>query len=409
MNVGLFGVGVCLAAALGAHPIGAQSVHVVDLASGPGTDFTTLTAAIETASAGDILLVRPGIYDEPIALDGKALSIQADSGLVRVSGICLSNQAATDTVLVRGVEVRGGDVVCPGGSFRPVFLRDGTGVAWLENVRLTEFSSPGISLASILIKDAGTLVLTHSEIGSFLPNQPSESLLAVRSRVFAFDTELRGSPGFDDTIGLTLPTVGSVAVATQAGLMALHGGSAVGGRGGNSAIFPGADGGPGLRTFGASPEVFLRDIAVAGGAGGVGVPNGAAAPAIDQQSGTILQSSAVHRSYTASSPARDDESVTVTLDGLAGDQVWIAYAIGAGTGSTIPQLDGYRVLQAPLAFVSLGRMPTSGTLTRSFPLRDLGPGVEGAVVYTQAYFRDANGGGFVIGSPSAVTVVDRAF
>lgn len=53
---------------------GAQSIRVVDAANGPGTDFTSLPAAVAAAVSGDVLLVRPGSY-APFWVSGKDLHI----------------------------------------------------------------------------------------------------------------------------------------------------------------------------------------------------------------------------------------------------------------------------------------------------------------------------------------------
>ena len=51
-----------------------QSIRVVDAANGPGTDFTSLPAAVLAAVSGDVFLVRPGSY-APFWVSGKDLHI----------------------------------------------------------------------------------------------------------------------------------------------------------------------------------------------------------------------------------------------------------------------------------------------------------------------------------------------
>jgi hypothetical protein len=60
----------------------AQNVIVVDAAGGPGSDYTSLVAAVAAAIDGDILLLRSGIYANPgskLSIS-KGLVMQADRG-----------------------------------------------------------------------------------------------------------------------------------------------------------------------------------------------------------------------------------------------------------------------------------------------------------------------------------------
>jgi hypothetical protein len=56
-----------VAAAL-ALPLSATT-YVVDAANGPGTNFTTIGAAVAAASPGDVILVRAGVYVENVVLN----------------------------------------------------------------------------------------------------------------------------------------------------------------------------------------------------------------------------------------------------------------------------------------------------------------------------------------------------
>jgi hypothetical protein len=51
------------------------TIWVVDASNGPGTNFTSLPAAVAAAGTGDTILVRPGIY-EAFNVTGKALTIR---------------------------------------------------------------------------------------------------------------------------------------------------------------------------------------------------------------------------------------------------------------------------------------------------------------------------------------------
>ena len=51
---------------------GAQVVHVVGTRDGPGVEFTSVQAAVDTAASGDVLLLLPGDHAGPVTV-GKSL------------------------------------------------------------------------------------------------------------------------------------------------------------------------------------------------------------------------------------------------------------------------------------------------------------------------------------------------
>src|SRR5215510_991412 len=58
------------------------TIWIVDAANGPGTNFTSLPAAVAAAASGDTLIVRRGTY-QPFQVSGKALTIRGEAaGLV---------------------------------------------------------------------------------------------------------------------------------------------------------------------------------------------------------------------------------------------------------------------------------------------------------------------------------------
>lgn len=81
---------------------------VVDVANGPGTNFTDLGTATAAVPSGAVLVVRPGVYGGQILIHGKSLTVLAEpdaklggSTLVSIQGI-----AATQSVFVRGLQMQ---------------------------------------------------------------------------------------------------------------------------------------------------------------------------------------------------------------------------------------------------------------------------------------------------------------
>ncbi len=88
-------------------PSASAGVVVVD-AQGGGA-FTNLQSAATAAAAGDILLVRSGVYDA-LQLNAKPLVVVADAGATVsvTNGVRISGLTSQQTVVLSGIEVRGG-------------------------------------------------------------------------------------------------------------------------------------------------------------------------------------------------------------------------------------------------------------------------------------------------------------
>jgi hypothetical protein len=101
-----------LLAALFARTTQAQT-FVVDVNNGPGTDFTSLATAANTAPDGAVLLVRAGSYPG-MAISGKSLKVLAEPGVVLfgttafASAIAVSGTPAGKSVVLQGLTVTSG-------------------------------------------------------------------------------------------------------------------------------------------------------------------------------------------------------------------------------------------------------------------------------------------------------------
>src|SRR5262249_28568925 len=97
--------------------VASAQTFVVDQANGPGTNFTTLVAAVAAVPDGAVLLVRPGTY-AGFAISQKGLLVLADPGVTLSSDVTVSNTAPQQQTLLRGFVWTSNNVVSG-----PAFLR----------------------------------------------------------------------------------------------------------------------------------------------------------------------------------------------------------------------------------------------------------------------------------------------
>jgi hypothetical protein len=102
--------------ALACLPLAAQT-FVVDLNNGPGTNYTSLAAAVAGVPGGAVLRVRAGTYGEAITIAGKSLTILGEPGALlmppAVGGFHIDGLAANQTVVLRGLEINFTQTVDP--------------------------------------------------------------------------------------------------------------------------------------------------------------------------------------------------------------------------------------------------------------------------------------------------------
>jgi hypothetical protein len=79
---------------------------VVDAANGPGTNYVDVQAAVLAAPDGSVLLVRPGSY-APVTIDGKGVTVLADSSFTIQGSLQILNTQPQQRVLVRGFVIFG--------------------------------------------------------------------------------------------------------------------------------------------------------------------------------------------------------------------------------------------------------------------------------------------------------------
>jgi len=112
-------------------------------------------------------------------------------------------------------------------------------------------------------------------------------------------------------------------------------------------------------------------------------------------------------SLEATSPRREQETLTLTFQGPPSVPVWMGLSNWAQP-LFLMNVKGSLLLEPPLAILPMGTTSIGGTLTRSYPVQNMAVGIEGAVYYTQSCYWDP-AVGFKLGSGSSVLLLDGGF
>lgn len=395
----------------------AQTVHVVDKANQPGTDFTSLAGAVAAAVDGDTLLVRPGNYGEAFTLDGLALTIVADGppASVQVLNIDVRNLAADEHVTVRGL------LLSPQlfGLLPAMSIDDCDGRVHLEDCT---FTSAAIGTNGIVrVDDARAVTISRCSIAPAIGGSFSEaSLVVLDSNMALVDTIVSGADGSETVIG---PSFGTDAVRAVDSRISISGSFLTGGDGGDGlGIFGpcqnGADGGSAFVMIGnGSGDVEIIDTVLVGGAGGAvggaGCTAGAAGLGVETtaSAGTVVQRPGAVPHFTLTSPMRSGDLLDFELVGPPNATVLLLLGLEPGVIKPYdPLLTGVATIGAPELILPYFPIPADGTFddTDAPGTFLLPPGFTHLHLYFQHVVNDPTVG-LVASTPSALTVLDPAF
>ncbi len=382
----------------------AQNVFVVDAAGGAGSDTTTISAAIALAVDGDVVLVRSGDYDETVTIVNRSLVLQGDPGAgtpPTIGELVIRDLAAGKRVVVRRF-----DFDSDATPDHAIQLENDAGSVWLEELRMLNAALIVVQVSPLRASDCASVVVSRCTIEPlFSVGDSAPAMDLVRSNVHVFDSYAEATYAF---FGTNLGVSG-IRVEGPGATLGLWGSSVVGGLGelyiGSHGACLSYEGGPAVLLT-QQAELVLQEANLLGG---TSTCTGVVAASIAPGDGTVTELTSLARSHVVSSPVRDDASVTVTLEGVAGDQVWVFFASAPRPPLFRNIIDGPILLAAPVFALPLGTLPASGMSTMVLPIGDLGPGVSATVLFTQALFRGAGGTELVVSEPTAVTLLDASF
>ncbi len=227
---------------------------IVDDDGGPGVDFTTIQAAIDAASANDVLLVRPGTYATSTLTKG--LRIVGQGGPVLDGVMRVEDTPAGSLAVVSGLRSTTNGLGYPFTAIRCL----GTVVA--EDVQCS----------SVTVTDS----LDVRVRGNATPGGNS-ALYTTRSRVEVVECVFRGENGPQQWCGWPPDPTGRPAASVTDGELHVARSSFRGGDGGDSICNvpiwaeEGGDGGYGIELYGQAAQLLVTGIpsnVLVGGTGG---------------------------------------------------------------------------------------------------------------------------------------------
>ncbi|HKD99366.1 MAG TPA: hypothetical protein VKE69_00020 [Planctomycetota bacterium] len=407
-------------AALFAAPLASQQVLVVAPAPGPGVFSTTIQAAVDAASEGDVVLVKGGSY-LGFLVARKAVTIAADAGaLVSIrTPVRVFNLAASQRVVVRGLRI---DVsgMFAGAASTAVLFQGNAGPVWLERCAIqgtlaTDKGTSGVALATY---GSESVVLERTWIrGGRWVQLPivgpsgAPAVVAYESSVSLHDCDVAGGdagpPWFPE-----YPTAGGAGIVSSQGRVFVSGSIVRGGDGGSTTVSlaGGGAGGPGLTAGG---DVVALASTFSGGAAGLGGPGGSAgAPGVSTilaEGGSFATLPGAARHFVAESPIREQQASTWTFGGASGEVAAAIVATDPAPGPLLPFFGGELLVSAASAVAfPIGTVSTSGSLAASIAVPSLPPALLGATLFVQSLFVDVSTTAVAIGPVSSLLILDSS-
>ncbi|MCA8948287.1 MAG: hypothetical protein KDE27_02220 [Planctomycetes bacterium] len=244
-----------------------SQTYVVDVQNGPGTNFTSIAAAVAAVPSGAVLDVRPGDYGR-FTITGKSLTVLCQPG-VRAYDLfspllTIDSIPAGNTVLVHGLGVAAVSVL---GLVR---CSNSTGTIVLDSCRGDQTTSPiGGQLeitncASVLIRDSSFL----SNVYLNVTMQVDRSNVAVSSSTFnnpSAPVVAASQSRLDFTDGRVIAGIQGPTIALHQSHLDLRSGCFLTAALGQAAIVAGSgsvDLDPAVTLQNASPQPFAPGIAL---------------------------------------------------------------------------------------------------------------------------------------------------
>lgn len=415
-------------------------VRVVS-SSGP---FTTIQAALDASTDGDIVLVRPGTYGG-FSVPDRSLTVVADSGgAVNVNGsIAVPVLGVTHDVVLSGLRVTSVETADPYSSY-PLRASNCSGslrVQRCEFVATQPTSHCHPHADGALLQSCQDVVFVDTRLhgasntfnvlpGSGDSQRAGSGLMALSSRLALYECELTGGPaglvwencdpsyGYGSSADNGAP--GGHALYAVASFVHVAHSILTGGRGGDAdtaGCGHGGNGGAGALVS-APLGLWALDVVAQGGAGGFGFAGPGfpcahhdGTPGVNWAPGPSTFAAPARR-LDLPPLAREGDVVALALHGEPGDlvELFVAPATGFRFSTSWRGVNvlARQVASGAIPAAVLGVVPASGVLHVSWTIGELGTGVQGATLHVQPAFTSVTGR-VTMGTPRALALVDGAF
>ncbi|QDU69576.1 hypothetical protein [Engelhardtia mirabilis] len=389
---------------------------VITVDDSGGADHVAIQDAVEAADWGDTILIDSGTYSS-FTVSSTALTVAARKGAVvdLIGTVAVLDIGADDQVLLCGLRAQGsgGQPALRVESCDGSIIIDGS----LFIAQLAPTSLKPWDPVAGRIRDCAAISLIDTtffgaDSNKAFSDQPAGAgLIAVDAQMHLANTFAQGGRGSNAKPNHAA-SEGGAGIVLDGGVCHLQGSHLFGGNGGNglssAPSCSGADGGDALTSVGA--QVFYRATDFYPGNGGNGALEGCGsgpdgneiAPVggwIEELPGTGFALDA------GPSPAIEGQWLQFKCSAQPFDLVVLAWG-SAPDFSTVPGLDGLRLVGEPLKFVSLGLIPPSGSISIGLPAPQLGPGFEAMTLYFQLLSSNPLSPLNVLGENAVIVVLD---
>jgi hypothetical protein len=382
----------------------ANAVDVLLVDPSVPTAFTQIQPAIDASLPGDIIVVRPLANPtaryEPFTFGGKSLTIvgQGALGTIRATTMHISDTPRADILIVRGLAF-----AAPAGE-AAISMASGDAIVRLEDLIATggvgDTVAPGPGLYatasnSVIINNCqftGGAAITGGPVTQGAPGvQNHASKLSIRGGTYVGGAGANGAAGVASDGGL-----GGIGVQTHGGWQLLSDANVVGGAGGEPGCLDG--GGPcdcgvvgngGDSVSETDTILILQALNLQPGQPSESLCSvGFAGQPVSQSGGIVQQLDTPLHEYWVSYPAQTPIKAQFHFKGVVGEYIFIS-------ASTIPlnhwlpkyagelQLVDSNILD--FYFLRVIEQP-DGVHNTTHPVTAPPPGIEGAIIYTQAFF-----------------------
>jgi hypothetical protein len=198
MNSNLLLLAILVGIASG-DSLSAQRTWIVDAKNGPGTQFTTVAAAVAAAANGDLLSIRPGHYTKTKTIS-KALTFQGTAPGVRIAPVATRT---SPSVIQVGAIGRGRTIAFRDVALTYVILNRVAGTVVFDGVQILDPQNGGI-----WSQDGAVIAIRNSKIvggvvasgtGAF-----SGRIFVVRSEIVGQTEDLTARPPQPATPGISV-------------------------------------------------------------------------------------------------------------------------------------------------------------------------------------------------------------